>query len=843
MIGIFLYRNACSRSEGIRGGCFLTFYAKKFGNFRKKLYLCTLIPSHTEMKKIFVSILIALSVLPLGAEIRDAVQAEAVALEFLNRNSSSAKGVHRQLNRLSADTDLLHIFADAEGRSVFVSGSTLLNPVLGYTDRPVGADTEMPPALAAWMQYARDAVRSVELNPSRSPLGRQPATASVVIAPLLGAIEWDQADPWNLKCPILKGSRTYVGCVATALSQIMYYYRYAVGRGKIDYTDESKNHISVDFSAQTYDFSVMGPTAATTTDKNELAKFCYHVGAASRMSYDGEEGSGAYCWNGANGASLYFSYSDLAAYMDRSVFTYDEWNSLLVNELQHRRPILYGGYSADAGHAFVLDGIDNTGAYHVNWGWRGGYNGYYDVNLLAPGGYGIGATASAMDGFREDQSAVFNLAPELTIGNDGVKYYCSIMSEGMGIQETTVALGQRVEIMEYGVVDLRYDLDGDGTYGILVQQDGRDVLEQPAGTTAFADQGSGWYTWPANILNIPFRVPSDLADGTYQVYVYFRPSGRSDRRDIFRSYAYCPSYVTMTVAGGKASFTNAWPWNYDIKASDWSSENTQYTRKNSATYTVDVTLGDENLYGHFTLLWNENGQIQSKSLDDAVYYANSTVRLSAPYTPKAKGTAFCTLYFSPADVGVDEEYYGDTIYRVGMSPAYEIEGVSGADGSGLRITKAPWLHSGTPAIWSEVTFAVPVRNSSDSDYNGAFAIIFHNEGDADEIPVLTLSGDVNIPADSKDTAYVTGILTDALVPGNTYTGSAYYLGLEGYEKIRINALKVSNKFSITAQQPSAIEALSSDEVSSGPCHNLRGQRVSPDARGLIICDGKIIFKH
>jgi len=794
------------------------------------------------MKKILVSILIVLSVLPASAEIRNAAQAEAIALDFLNRNSSSAKGTRRQLKQLSADTDSLHIFADAEGRSVFVSGSTLLNPVLGYTDRPVGPDSRMPDALVAWMQYAKDAVRSVELNPSRSPLV-QPATAVAVIEPLLGAIEWDQGSPWNAQCPLLKGSRTYVGCVATALSQIMYYYSYAVGRGKIDYTDESKHHIVVDFSAQTYNFSVMGPTAATTIDKNELAKFCYHVGAASQMSYDGSEGSGAYCWNAANGASLYFSYSELAAYMDRSVFTYDEWNRLLVNELRNRRPILYGGYSTDAGHAFVLDGIDASGAYHVNWGWDGDYNGHYDVNLLAPGGYGIGATSSAMDGFREDQSAVFNLAPSLTVGNDGVKYYCSIMSDAIGIEETTVTLGQQVEIMEYGIADLRYDLDGDGTYGILVQQDGRDVLEQPAGTTAFVHQGSGWYTWPKNILYVPFKIPTDLADGTYQVYVYFRPSGSSDRRDIFRSYAYCPSYVTMTVAGGKASFTNAWPWGYDIKASAWSSDHTEYTRKNSATYTVDVTLGEENLYGHFTFLWNEDGQIQSKSLDDAVYYANSTVRLSAPYTPKTKGTAFCTLWFSPANVGVDEEYYGDTVYRVGVSPSYEIIGVSGADGSGLRITKAPWLQSGTPAIWSEVTFAVPVRNSSDSDYNGTFAIIFHDDDDADQNPVLTLTSEVQIAADSKDTAYVTGTLTNALVPGNTYIGVAHYLGLDGYEKIRTNALKVSNKFSITAQQASVIETLSPDGVSSGPCFNLQGQRVSPDARGLIIRNGKIIFKH
>lgn len=41
-------------------------------------------------------------------------------------------------------------------------------------------------------------------------------------------------------------------------------------------------------------------------------------------------------------------------------------------------------------HAFVYDGYDENGLVHVNWGWAGLDDGYFDINTaaVAAGGYG-----------------------------------------------------------------------------------------------------------------------------------------------------------------------------------------------------------------------------------------------------------------------------------------------------------------------------------------------------------------------------------------------------------------------------------------------------------------------
>lgn len=60
------------------------------------------------------------------------------------------------------------------------------------------------------------------------------------VAPLLGDIAFSQFSPYNDKCPLYDGKRTATGCLATAMAQIMAYYRYPqtmIG-GNIEYVSE-----------------------------------------------------------------------------------------------------------------------------------------------------------------------------------------------------------------------------------------------------------------------------------------------------------------------------------------------------------------------------------------------------------------------------------------------------------------------------------------------------------------------------------------------------------------------------------------------------------------------------
>ena len=58
---------------------------------------------------------------------------------------------------------------------------------------------------------------------------------------------------------------------------------------------------------------------------------------------------------------------------------------MIYQELNQYGPIYYAGVSdGGGGHAFVLDGYDETGFVHINWGWGGKSDGFFDIALLNP---------------------------------------------------------------------------------------------------------------------------------------------------------------------------------------------------------------------------------------------------------------------------------------------------------------------------------------------------------------------------------------------------------------------------------------------------------------------------
>ena len=54
--------------------------------------------------------------------------------------------------------------------------------------------------------------------------------------------------------------------------------------------------------------------------------------------------------------------------------------NIVYRELNDKCPVLYGGQSnTTGGHCFILDGYNEDGDVHVNWGWNGDQNGYFDI--------------------------------------------------------------------------------------------------------------------------------------------------------------------------------------------------------------------------------------------------------------------------------------------------------------------------------------------------------------------------------------------------------------------------------------------------------------------------------
>lgn len=231
-------------------------------------------------------------------------------------------------------------------------------------------------------------------------------TTEIVVSPLLHS-NWNQSKYYNYYCPQDANApsgydgRVPNGCVAVAMSQIIFYYRYPES-GSGNHTNHSDyGNFHVNFAQQHYNYDVMCDNL--NFYNHEVAKLIFHCGTAVDMMY-GPDGSGAYSHDVPDAMSTYFKYNTDSYYASKHYFSDSTWHTLLINDLNARRPIYYSGYSTDGGHAFVCDGYNSDEYFHFNFGWGGSGNGYYltqstDSDDNEVGGFGFG------------QSAILNLHP------------------------------------------------------------------------------------------------------------------------------------------------------------------------------------------------------------------------------------------------------------------------------------------------------------------------------------------------------------------------------------------------------------------------------------------------
>lgn len=325
-----------------------------------------------------------------------------------------------------------YVFPNANSKGfTIVSGDDRLPEIVGYSSQGSYDGNNLPEGFISFMKAYQNLYNKVNLGDAealknlaeikawRNKKNASAASTSAV-APLLGNIEWDQTSPYNNMCP--KYDSVHVaatGCVATAMAQVMAYYKYPKQlKADIPGYVNRWNGIPMEIPTITqeegvYDWDNMLPkynkeANATQQQKDAVAKLMYHCGAAVRMSYGPESGAAV----SSSKLAKYFGYdADLMMDLSRSSFTLDKWMQIIDAELAAGRPVLYGGQSSENGHQFICDGKDENGLYHINWGWSGNQNAYFDLSILNPekGGTGSG---SAADGFNRYCTMTIGIAPD-----------------------------------------------------------------------------------------------------------------------------------------------------------------------------------------------------------------------------------------------------------------------------------------------------------------------------------------------------------------------------------------------------------------------------------------------
>ena len=253
--------------------------------------------------------------------------------------------------------------------------------VIGYGDNGNFDFDNMPEAMKEWLAgYISATQQDGGATPRREAV--QP------VEPLLKT-QWHQRAPFNNLCPTYDDHRTVAGCATIALAQVLNYYKSEnTSPEKVQYVnDPTSTEITVDFSKGGYDWNNMldsyNDVEYTDAQADAVARLCYEAGVACKAEYGF---SSMYDYSVSNfSTKAPLPFEALQRYFDfncnifmRGYIPTTVWHEILDENLLDGKPIIYAG-TGDGSHAFVVDGVDSEGLYHINWGWGGDCDGYYDI--------------------------------------------------------------------------------------------------------------------------------------------------------------------------------------------------------------------------------------------------------------------------------------------------------------------------------------------------------------------------------------------------------------------------------------------------------------------------------
>ena len=126
--------------------------------------------------------------------------------------------------------------AGNDGGYVIISGDDRVEPILGYVDQGSFDPNNIPENMRSWLQLYADQIKFIidnDIQPG-SPLiqKRNKIRGTKHSVGELLTTRWNQGSPYNITCPKYykkeDGTQHYpaTGCTATAMAQVMNFYRY-----------------------------------------------------------------------------------------------------------------------------------------------------------------------------------------------------------------------------------------------------------------------------------------------------------------------------------------------------------------------------------------------------------------------------------------------------------------------------------------------------------------------------------------------------------------------------------------------------------------------------------------
>ena len=347
------------------------------------------------MKKLFLSLFIlAISIMTLQAKPIDRSLALTAAQKFATMQFAMERAVP-ELVYTGVD-GAFYVFNTGDHSFVIIAGDDAHRPVIGYSDQSAFDASNIPPALeyyldgvAECMLQLRHAVATPDVAAEWNSVlqhGRLISRHGGRGTGYFCQTQWNQDYPYNYCCPedpAGSGGHTYVGCLATAMSQLMRFWAYpSKGNGSHCYYHEDYGEICADFGNTEYDWDNMPNTLNSNSSEAEklaTGTLCFHCGVTIDMGY-GPDGSGGGSGTIPSVMHTYFDYCDANVQLSRNDFETEIWKTMVREQFDMGWPMYYGGCENDGCHAFVCDGYDDNDMFHFNLGWGGSSDGWYLID-------------------------------------------------------------------------------------------------------------------------------------------------------------------------------------------------------------------------------------------------------------------------------------------------------------------------------------------------------------------------------------------------------------------------------------------------------------------------------
>ena len=417
------------------------------------------------------------------------------------------------------------------GGFIIVSGEDRGAQVLGYSDKGRFVVNNLPAPMIDMLNGYKQEIEFLQ-NYKEDDLVPMQNTfqATSGVEPLIKTT-WGQEMHYYLQCPIENGEYCVVGCVATAMAQVMYYWQFPTSSQAISgygggwwggTTVPALPATTFDYSLMLlsychwdWDNSVLVQDTYTDAQAQEVAKLGRYCGQAVEMDYS-PEGSGAYT-SDQLAAMKNFGYSQSAQYVQKSGwysggYTTAQWESMIKTELDAGRPILYAANDPNAGgHAFICDGYNSSNYFHFNYGWYGTCDGWYL------------STALNMT-HRDGDQLKFNSGHEMLIGVEPPAY-CILTAESVNPASGLLVLGNPMDAEALNV-NLRTSYNNVNVLFGLTDEDGNSVCNGNAITINKNTFVAG------SAINGSITLPETLEGGNYNVNLYYYTSDASDLQTV-----------------------------------------------------------------------------------------------------------------------------------------------------------------------------------------------------------------------------------------------------------------------------------------------------------------------